>query len=46
MLRLSKVFVSRQRTCQLLVLVLALGVATTAAAQGERGVIIGTVADA
>ena len=46
MLRLCKVFVSRQRTCQLLVLLLALGVATTASAQGERGVIIGTVADA
>ena len=46
MLRLCRVFVSRQRTCQLLVLLLALGVATTAAAQGERGVIIGTVADA
>jgi carboxypeptidase family protein/TonB-dependent receptor-like protein len=46
MLRLCRVFVSRQRTCQLLVLMLALGVATTAAAQGERGVIIGTAADA
>ena len=46
MLRLCRVFVSRQRTCQLLVLLLALGLATTASAQGERGVIIGTVADA
>ena len=46
MLRLCRVFVSRQRTCQLLVVLLALGVAATAAAQGERGVMIGTVADA
>ncbi len=46
MLRLRAVFFSRQRTCQLLVLLLALGLAATAAAQGERGVIAGTIADA
>ena len=46
MLRLRKVPVSRQRTCQLLVLLLTLGLAATASAQGERGVITGTVADA
>ena len=46
MSRLGKVFVSRQRICQLLVLLLTLGMAATAVAQGERGVITGTVADA
>ena len=46
MFRSSKVFGSRQWTCRLLVLLLALGAATTAWAQGERGVIAGTVADA
>src|SRR5882672_9708881 len=46
MLRLRKVFVSRQRICQLLALLLTLGMAATAVAQGERGVITGTVADA
>ena len=46
MLRLCEVFVSRLRICQLLVLLLALGLAATASAQGERGVITGTVADA
>ena len=47
MLRSCSVFVSWQRTCQLLlVLMLALGLAAPAAAQGESGVITGTVADA
>src|SRR6266550_7770545 len=46
MLRLRKVLVSRQRICQLLALLLTLGMAATAVAQGERGVITGTVADA
>ena len=39
MLRLRKVLVSRQRTCLLLVLLLAPGLVATASAQGERGVI-------
>ena len=46
MLRLRETCVSRQRSCQLLVLLLALGLAATASAQGERGVITGTVTDA
>ena len=47
MLRLRQVFVSRQRTCRIFVLLLlTLGLAVTASAQGERGVITGTVADA
>ena len=45
MLRLRRVFLPRQRICQLLVLLLALGLAASASAQGERGVITGTVAD-
>ena len=49
MLRSRTAFVSRRRTrpsLVLLVLLLTLGVAATAMAQGERGVITGTVADA
>ena len=37
---------SRFRTCPFLVLLLALGLAVTASAQGERGVIAGVVSDA
>src|SRR5712691_6241593 len=46
MFRLRAVFLSQQQVCGLLVLLLTLGLAATAAAQGERGVITGTVADA
>ena len=45
MLRLRKVF-SREWTCLLVVLLLTLGMAGAASAQGERGVIGGTVSDA
>ena len=39
------VFPSRLRACQLAVLLLALGLAVSAAAQGTNGVIAGTIAD-
>src|SRR5205814_11329 len=46
MFRLRAVFLSQQQACRLMVLLLTLGLAASAAAQGERGVIGGTVADA
>ena len=46
MLRLRAICMSRQRISRLLVLLLTLGLAAPAAAQGERGVIGGTVVDA
>src|SRR5882672_1202775 len=46
MYRVRAVFFSQQQACRLFVLLLTLGLATSAAAQGERGVIGGTVADA
>src|SRR5207244_11244191 len=46
LLRLRSVFLSQQQVCRMLVLLLTLGLAASAAAQGERGVIGGTVADA
>ena len=47
MLRLRAVFLSQQRVVAVrALLLLTLGLAATAAAQGERGVIAGTVADA
>src|SRR5258705_12813971 len=46
MYRVRAVFFSQQQACRLFVLLLTLGLAASAAAQGERGVIGGTVADA
>ncbi len=46
MFRLRAVFLSQQQVYRLLVLLLTLGLAASAAAQGERGVIGGTIADA
>ena len=46
MFRLRAVYLSQQQVCRLVVLLLTLGLAASAAAQGERGVIGGTVADA
>ena len=46
MFRLRAVFLSQQRAVGLVALLLTLGLAASAAAQGERGVIGGTVADA
>src|SRR5215468_4136174 len=46
MFRLRAVVLSRQWALRLGVLLLTLGLASSAAAQGERGVIGGTVADA
>jgi len=46
MVRLRAVFCSQQGAWAVLALLLTLGLSTPAAAQGERGVIGGTVADA
>ena len=46
MFRLRAVFFSRQQALILVALLLTLGLAAPAMAQGERGVIGGTVADA
>src|SRR5258705_12496388 len=46
MYRVRAVFFSQQQACRLFILLLTLGLAASAAAQGERGVIGGTVADA
>jgi hypothetical protein len=46
MFRLRAGYLSQQQVCRLVVLLLTLGLAASAAAQGERGVIGGTVADA
>src|SRR5258706_8927040 len=45
MYRVRAVFFSQQQACRLFVLLLTLGLAASAAAQGERGIIGGTVAD-
>src|SRR6266545_171280 len=46
MFRLRAVYLSQQQVCRLVALLLTLGLAASAAAQGERGIIGGTVADA
>src|SRR5258705_12223407 len=46
MYRVRAVFFSQQQACRLFVLLRTRGLAASAAAKGERGVIGGTVADA